>query len=68
MRIKEITENYVSNAHMGAGSERSQDQRLLEKPRTRKHNRKLKDNIGYSIGTGPASGSWSNSGARFKQM
>jgi len=66
-RLK-ITENYISNTHQGAGSERSQDQRIMEKPRTRKHTRKLKDNIGYSIGDGLATGSWANSGARFKQM
>ena len=68
MRIKEITENYISNPHMGAGSERVQDQRIMEKPRTRKRERKLRDNIGYTIGHGPAAGQWGNSGAKFKQM
>jgi hypothetical protein len=33
MKIKEITESWVNNYHMGLGKERAQDQRLLEKPR-----------------------------------
>lgn len=43
--------------------ERSQDQRLLEKPRTRKLKpKRLKDNIGYNIGMGgPHGGNWGNS-------
>ena len=32
MRVKDIiSENWANNAHLGAGSERAQDQRLLEK-------------------------------------
>jgi len=30
MRIKEITENYISNQHMGMGTERPDDQRIME--------------------------------------
>jgi hypothetical protein len=141
MRYKEFRENYATNHHMGLGSERQQDQRIIElgdnkphllgklektgqvvrivkqakqvqfsdepnwilvdfdlseqgkefkwlpaatrfvwvrefgrdqqimeKPRTRKRERKLRDNIGYTLGHGPAAGQWGNSGAKFKQM
>jgi len=75
MRIKEIMEAAWSNTYnTGTGTvERPQDQRLLEKPRRakqRKHNRErtLKDNIGMSIGHVAASGSWANTGAKYKQM
>ena len=63
MRIKEITENWANNHHLGAGMERAQDQRIMERPRTRKQakERKLKDNIGYNIGMGgPHGGTWAN--------
>jgi hypothetical protein len=65
MRIKEITENYVNNSAMGLGKERAQDQRIMEKPRTRKPNRerKLKDHVGsiMSIGYRSGGGGWGNS-------
>jgi len=65
MRIKEITENYVNNSAMGLGKERPQDQRIMEKPRTRKPNRerKLKDHVGkiMSIGYETGGGGWGNS-------
>ena len=64
MRIKEIVENRVTNHHMGLGRERPQDQRILEKNRTRKtgRERRLKDHIGYNIGVGgPFGGTWGNS-------
>lgn len=65
MRIKEITENYVNNTAMGLGKERPQDQRIMERPRTRKQNKekKLKDHVGsvISIGYKDASGAWGNS-------
>jgi len=32
MRFKEFSENYITNPHMGMGSEREQDQHLLELP------------------------------------
>jgi hypothetical protein len=68
MRIKEITENYVSNYHMGIGSERPQDQRILERPKTKRRERKLKDNAAFGVGTADTGGQWANSGAKFKQM
>jgi hypothetical protein len=73
MRIREITENWANNHHMGMGTERPQDQRLLEKPRMAKHRKQnreltLKDNIGMTIGHTAASGSWANTGAKYKQM
>lgn len=35
MKIKEIiSENWANNAHLGAYTERPQDQRLLEKPKS----------------------------------
>lgn len=66
MKIKEIVETkWASNTAMGMGSERPQDQRLLEKPRVKKKpkERKLKDNLNsiVGIGYGDASGSWANS-------
>jgi hypothetical protein len=65
MRIKEILENYVNNSAMGAGKERVQDQRIMEKPRTRKpsRERKLKDHVGsiMSIGYQSGGGGWGNS-------
>jgi hypothetical protein len=63
MRIKEIVENRATNHHMGAGQERAQDQRIMEKNRTRKtaRTKRLKDNIGYNIGVGgPWGGNWGN--------
>lgn len=66
MRFTEFSENYVHNTDMGLGSERKQDQRLLEKPRKK---RKLKDNIQGSVGSSnPAMAPWANSGAKFKKM
>ena len=64
MKIKEITENYVNNSAMGLGKERAQDQRIMEKNRTRKtRDKRLKDNIGHNIGMGgPHGGNWGNSG------
>jgi hypothetical protein len=65
MRIREITENYANNLALGLGKERAQDQRIMEKNRTRKPTRtkRLKDNIGYNIGMGgPHGGNWGNSG------
>jgi hypothetical protein len=65
MRIKEITENYANNLTLGLGKERDQDQRIMEKNRTRKarpNEQRLKDNIGYNIGMGgPHGGNWGNS-------
>lgn len=57
-------ENRAANHHMGAGAERPQDQRIMERPRTRKLKpKRLKDNIGYNIGMGgPHGGNWGNSG------
>ena len=62
MRYYEFQENYVGNHHQGAGHERVQDQKIMEKPRTRKtRNKRLKDNIGYNIGMGgPHGGQWAN--------
>jgi len=68
MRIKEITENYISNSHMGMGSERVQDQRIMEKPRNKRREKKLKDNTAFGMGDRAAGGNWANTGARFKQM
>jgi len=68
MRIKEITENYISNRHMGLGSQRADDQRIMEKPRTKSREKQLKDNTAFGIGDRAASGAWANSGARNKQM
>ena len=47
MRIKDIiSENWANNAHLDAGSERAQDQRLLEKqPKKIKRQSKLKEGI-----------------------
>ena len=47
MRIKDIiSENWANNAHLGAGSERAQDQRLLEKQTKKiKRQSKLKEGI-----------------------
>jgi len=40
MQIKDIIgENWANNAHMGAGSERAQDQRLLEKQPKRRRSK-----------------------------
>ena len=50
-------ENYVTNTHMGMGSERPQNRQLIERPR----NRPLKDNIGMSVGQAAAGGAWANS-------
>ena len=64
MRIKEITENYANNLTLGLGRERDQDQRIMEKNRTRKarpNEQRLKDNIGYNVGMGIAGGQWANS-------
>lgn len=64
MRIKEIVENRVTNYHMGLGRERPQDQRIMEKNRTRKarpNEQRLKDNIGYNVGMGQVGGQWANS-------
>jgi hypothetical protein len=64
MRIREITESHMGMHTPNQGPlERSQDQRLLEKPRTRKLKpKRLKDNIGYNIGMGgPHGGNWGNS-------
>jgi hypothetical protein len=64
MRIKEITENYANNSTLGLGKERDQDQRIMEKNRTRKarpNEQRLKDNIGYNVGMGQVGGQWANS-------
>jgi len=47
MRVIDIiSENWANNAHLGAGSERAQDQRLLEKqPKKTKRQSKLKEGI-----------------------
>ena len=66
MRIREITETkWASNTDLGIGSERVQDQRLLEKPRTKRKRQEqpLRDHLVgvVSIGTGTAGGNWGNS-------
>lgn len=68
MRIKEITENYVSNRHMGIGSERAPDQRVMERPKPKSREKKLKDNTAFGMGDRAAGGNWANTGAKFKQM
>jgi hypothetical protein len=68
MRFKEFSENHVTNAHMGMGSERVQDQRIMERPRNRRRERKLKDNTAFGMGDKSAGGNWANTGAQFKQM
>jgi hypothetical protein len=50
-------ENYVTNTHMGMGSEHPQNRQLIERPR----NKPLKDNIGMSVGQAAAGGAWANS-------
>lgn len=66
MLIREITETkWASNTDLGLGSERAQDQRLLEKPRVKRktRERRLKDHAVdvVSIGHGAAGGNWGNS-------
>lgn len=50
-------ENYVTNTHLGMGSERPQNRQLIERPR----NRPLKDNIGMSVGQAAVGGAGANS-------
>jgi len=68
MRFKEFSENYIRNQHMGLGSERPDDQRIMERPKTKRKERKLKDNAAFGLGTADTGGSWANTGARYKQM
>lgn len=50
-------ENYVTNTHMGMGSERPLNRQLIERPK----NKQLKDNMGMSVGQASTGGNWANS-------
>jgi hypothetical protein len=67
MKIKEITENW-GNRHMHGLGERPQDHHLLEKPKSKRRERRLKDNIGFTLGHNDAGGAWAGSGAKTHQM
>jgi len=53
---------------MGLGQERSQDQRVMERPRRKRREKHLKDNTAFGMGNQAAGGNWANTGAQFKQM
>jgi hypothetical protein len=68
MRYREFQENHATNSHLGLGQERPQDQRVMERPRPKRKEKKLKDNTAFGMGNQAAGGNWANTGAKFHKM
>jgi len=68
MKVKEIIENHAANRHLGLGKERAQDQRIMEKPRQQRREKRLKDNAAFGLGNQTVGGNWAASGSQQGQM